>query len=180
MTWYKYKDEKPTNGLPTRIRTDDGSTITCLNECSESELKNLGFVIVDDPPYYNENKEEIFYDDNTSTWIVQTTTDPIKLDNGWKQSDFFKDKLKIKLLEEALEYVKGGGTISTYFDSALTIVDNITKQNYSSPFEFDWRYPSSIGYTEDIVVGITSTEYRMINSAFTNFVSQTYIPNQKY
>jgi len=180
MTWYQYNGEAPTNGLPSRVRTEDGLTITCLWEYSVSELEDLGFTIISDPPHYNDIEEEIVYYSDTSSWSIQTTTDPVKLNAGWEQNDLFRDKLKINLLEEALEYVKGGGTISTYFDGALIIVDGITEENYSSPFEFDWRYPSSIGYTQDIVVGITSAEYRMINSAFTNFVNQTYTPNKKY
>jgi len=180
MVWYQYKNEPPTNGLPHRLRTEDGSTRTCLCECSEEELTSMGFVVVSDPPNYNSNTQEIVYDNQTSTWSVETTTDVVKVEAAWEQNEMFRDKLKINLLNSALKYSRSGGTISTHFDGAISILDNMTRDNHSSPFEFDWRYPSSVGYTSEVVAGITSTEHRMINSAFVDFIDETYIPNQKY
>jgi hypothetical protein len=180
MAWYQYNNEYPTNGLPQRIRTLDGKTRTCLWECSESELESLGFSTVSDPPKYDDSFQDLVWDNETSNWSVQITTDPQKISDAWQESEIYKEKLKIKLLEKVSVHLQNGGTISTNFNNALTILDQFNQNNYSHPFDFNWQHPISLGYTDDVIAGIGSTEIRLVHSAFVDFITETYLPNKKY
>lgn len=43
MNFYSYKGQEP-QGLPERIRLDDGSSVTALNELTDEELHSYGFI----------------------------------------------------------------------------------------------------------------------------------------
>jgi len=180
MTWYQYKNEYPTNGLPNRIRTLDGKTKTCLWECSEDELNSLEFSTVSDPPHYDSSSQDLIWDNENSSWYVQTTTDPQKISLAWDQNKIYKDKLKIKLLEKVSIHLQGGGSVSTYFDNAINILDNFDSNNYNNPFDFNWQHPTSLGYTDEVVTEVGLTENRLIHSAFVDFISETYLPSKTY
>ncbi len=57
---YSYKGQEPTT-LPFRIRLDEGSTITSLNELSSEELESLGFVGPIIKPEIDENIQKIVW-----------------------------------------------------------------------------------------------------------------------
>jgi hypothetical protein len=184
MTWYQYLDENPTNGLPSRIRIkvgiDSGLTKTNLQELSEVELNSLGFVSVEDPPNYNNHSQDLVWHNDSKSWSITTTTDLEKISYAWDQNEYYKNNLKIKLYERITPYVQNGGMISTNFYNAIKILDNINEENCSDPFSFNWQHPSLLGYTPEVVSGISSTEYSLINYALVDFINEIYIPNQKY
>jgi hypothetical protein len=184
MVWYQYKDQYPTNGLPNRIRIVDGEesgeTRTSLWKYSDSELESFGITKVSDPPNYDDRKQDLIWNNETSSWSVGVTTNSEKILYAWEQNKYYKDHLKVKLLEKVVPYILTGGSISTHFDNAIKILDSIDSSNYDNPFAFNWQHPVVIGYTEDVVVGITSAEYSLINHAFVDFITEDYLPNQTY
>ena len=66
MSLYSYKSQEP-DDLPIRLRLDDGSTRTSLNELSDSELTELGFVSVTKPSF-NADAEYLVW--NGSEYVV--------------------------------------------------------------------------------------------------------------
>lgn len=178
MAWYQYRDEDPTNGLPQRIRLDDGMTRTSLHECSIEELKSIGFSTITDPPHYNSNTQDLIWNNAEKSWFVSTTTDAEKIKYAWQQNDIYKSALKQNLINRIEPFVESGGSISTHFNKSIEILDGISSTNYQSPFDFNWCHPSLLGYTEKVVLGISSTEYRLVNQAIVDFVNEVYLPNQ--
>lgn len=63
MSIYSYKGKEPTT-LPFRIRLDDGSTRTSLNELNVEELETFGYVGPIVKPKFDENTQKLEWNEN--------------------------------------------------------------------------------------------------------------------
>lgn len=76
MNLYSYKGNDP-SALPDRIRLEDGSTRTSLNEMSIEEIRSLGFLGPIEIPTFDEKTEKLVW--NGSNYeIVNLTVDEVK------------------------------------------------------------------------------------------------------
>ena len=73
MSLYSINKNYPTEELPKRIRKSDGTTVTALKSLSVSELKDLGIVVVDSAPSYNDNTQKVSWDGDK--WVVSSLSD---------------------------------------------------------------------------------------------------------
>jgi hypothetical protein len=92
MSLYSYKGQEPTT-LPLRIRLDDGSTRTSLNELSVEELKDFGFFGPISKPEYDEDTQKIEWDGSVYK-IITLTDEEIVQRVADKESDTYTQKLK--------------------------------------------------------------------------------------
>lgn len=87
---YSYKGQEPTS-LPFRVRLDDGSTRTSLNELSPEELEVLGFVGPIVKPEFNGDTQRIEWVDGEYQ-VVQLTDDELN-ENKLKKLQEKKDNI---------------------------------------------------------------------------------------
>lgn len=76
MNLYSYKGNPPSE-LPNRIRLEDGSTRTSLNEMSQDEIKSFGFEGPIEIPDFDEKTEKLVWN-GTNYEIVSLTEEEIK------------------------------------------------------------------------------------------------------
>jgi hypothetical protein len=89
---YSYKGQEPTS-LPFRVRLDDGSTRTSLNELSPEELEVLGY---DGPivkPEFDENTQRIEWVDSEYQ-VIQLTEEEIARRVAEKEAEERRQKLE--------------------------------------------------------------------------------------
>jgi len=92
MSLYSYQGQDPKE-LPFRIRLDDGSTRTSLNELSTEELKNLGFIGPFTKPEFDENLQRIEWNGNEYK-IIPLTEEEIIEKISDREAKERKQKLK--------------------------------------------------------------------------------------
>jgi len=92
MSLYSYKNQEPT-ALPFRIRLDDGSTRTSLNELSVEELQDLGFIGPITKPEFDENTQRIEWT-GSSYEIIELTEEEISQRVAEKEAEERKQKLE--------------------------------------------------------------------------------------
>ncbi len=91
MKLYSYKGEEPKE-LPFRIILDDGSVRTSLEELSDDELKNFGFVLIKKPKY-NKNFQKIVWKESKYE-IIDLTDQEIEYKKREKKEKIKQDKIK--------------------------------------------------------------------------------------
>lgn len=89
MTLYSYKGEEPSS-LPLRIRLDDGTTRTSLEELSANDLKDIGFIGPITKPLIDENIEKIEWS-NGEYQVIQLTEEEITIRNKQKNNEKLKN-----------------------------------------------------------------------------------------
>mgnify|MGYP000184987645 CR=1 FL=1 len=61
MTLYSYKTQYPDSNIPERIRLSDGNTRTDSSTFTPEELIDAGYIIVEDPPIYDEETHKLIW-----------------------------------------------------------------------------------------------------------------------
>ena len=89
---YSYKGQEPTS-LPFRVRLDDGSTRTSLNELSPEELEVLGFVGPIVKPEFDDDTQKIEWVDGEYQ-VVQLTEEEIAQRVAEKEAEDRRQKLE--------------------------------------------------------------------------------------
>jgi hypothetical protein len=89
MTLYSYKGEDPSI-LPLRIRLDDGTIRTSLEELSVNDLKDIGFIGPITKPLIDENIEKIEWS-NGEYQVIQLTEEEISIKNKQKEEEKMKN-----------------------------------------------------------------------------------------
>ena len=165
MTWYKHGNSVPTNGLPHRIRLSDGTTRTKLHQYDLDTLVGFGLTTIPNPPDIDDDSEEVNWDG--SKWVVSVTTDPVKLKAAWDKNIDNRKLLAENLLKKGKAYVENGGTLSSYFDKAIEILDKIGEDTSKNPFVYNWSDPAEVGYTLEL--DIEMSEYTLVSTTFAEF-----------
>ena len=178
MAWYQYKNQEPTNGLPNRIRIDDGSVRRDLQSLTLEELNNIGISTIHDPPHYESDSEDLVWNNDDSSWEVIPTTNVQKINNKWEEIYFQKKLVLSKLVKKVEEHCfeKNIG-LTTCFKLVSDKFDEVTPQNYANPFVIDMCDMGTIGISSSI--GISIDELKIIAEAFVEF-SHEYVYPQSY
>jgi hypothetical protein len=61
MTLYSYKTQYPDSNIPERIRLSDGNTRTDSSTFTPEELIDAGYILVEDPPVYDEETHKLIW-----------------------------------------------------------------------------------------------------------------------
>ena len=61
MTLYSYKTQSPVSSIPKRIRLSDGNTRTDSSTFTDDELIDAGYIVVEDPPVYDEETHKLIW-----------------------------------------------------------------------------------------------------------------------
>lgn len=171
MAWYQYKDQIPTNGLPKRIRLDDGSVRRNLELFSETELNVLGLKKLPDPPDYDyERGEDIEWDTENREWNVIMIKDEKKILDKWNEIERAKSKIIQKLTNKLRIYYNSGNLLTENFQKVIDIFDSLNSKNYSNPFDINLTGPLQIGISTDL--GITEDEFVMLNECFVEYLNE--------
>lgn len=175
MAWYQYKDQIPTNGLPKRIRLDDGSVRRNLELLSETELHVLGLKKLPNPPDYDyERGEDIEWDAENREWNIVMIKDEKKIRNKWDEIEKAKSKIIQKLINKLRIYHNSGNTLTEDFQKVIYTFDNLNSKNYSNPFHINLIGPRQIGISTDI--GISQDEFVMLNECFAEYLNEDVYP----
>jgi hypothetical protein len=92
MSLYSYKNQEPA-ALPFRIRLDNGSTRTSLNELSPEELEGLGFVGPIVKPEFDKDTQRIEWIDGEYQ-VIQLTEEEIARRVAEKEAEERRQKLE--------------------------------------------------------------------------------------
>lgn len=178
MAWYQYKDQIPTNGLPERIRLDDGSVMRNLHELSSERLIELDVKEIPDPPNYKEY-EEIVWDNYDKKWNVTLTTDKNKFLDRWRAIDYYKVQIMSRMVRKLSELHLQNINLTEEFVKVIDILDRINEKNYDNPFQFDFTVPQSLGITSEL--GIPDKELSIIYEVFAEFANECIVtPSYDY
>jgi hypothetical protein len=107
MPLYSYKGQEPEE-LPFRIRLDDGSTRTSLNELSIEDLESFGFVGPIIKPKYDELTQKIEWNGGAYE-IIDLTEEEIVRIYGEKEAEENKKKLELMDYNLFWELLIGSG-----------------------------------------------------------------------
>lgn len=178
MAWYQYKNQEPTNGLPNRIRIDDGSVRRDLQSLTLEELSNIGISTIPDPPHYESDREDLVWNNDDFSWKVVPTTNIEKINNKWEEVNFQKRLILSKLIKKVEEHCfeKNVG-LTTCFKLVSDKFDEVIPQNYTNPFVINMCNMGTIGISSSI--GISIDELKIIAEAFVEF-SHEYVYIQSY
>jgi hypothetical protein len=175
MAWYQYKDQIPTNGLPKRIRLDDGSVRRNLELLSETELNVLGLKKLPNPPDYDyERGEDIEWDTENREWNIVMIKDEKKIRNKWDEIEKAKSKIIQKLINKLRIHHNSGNSLTEDFQKVIHTFDNLNSKNYSNPFHINLIGPRQIGISTDI--GISQDEFVMLNECFAEYLNEDVYP----
>ena len=142
---YSYKGQNP-DRLPFRIRLDDGTTRTSLDELSKEELNSIGFFGPIDVPLFDEKLEKLIWDGEK--YLVENLTEEEIIYNKEKElveirkninySDFWNElqdtKFYKKVFGEARKSLEVNTIcteiVSLFTDAKYGICDEKKIQNY--------------------------------------------------
>lgn len=116
MALYSYKGSRPTQ-LPNRIKLPNGRTRTDSSTFAEEEIKDAGYILVDNPPAY-EYPNVLEWDGENLQWIVRPPNDS-DLMQRWEEIRGECDRL---LSETDYKVTKA---IENSFQNGTTISDEL-------------------------------------------------------
>ena len=146
MSLYSINKNYPTEELPKRIRKSDGTTVTALKSLSVSELKDLGIVVVDSAPSYNDNTQKVSWDGDK--WVVSSLSDmeiEKRKANAWQQVRYDRDNLINNAqwrIDRHLSEVRRGVSTTDDISKLDTYVEKLRQipQKQTDPYNITWPH----------------------------------------
>tara|TARA_Y100000114_G_scaffold32667_1_gene28077 strand:+ start:160 stop:615 length:456 start_codon:yes stop_codon:yes gene_type:complete len=144
MAYYSINKGHPVPQLPSRIRLEDGTTKTDLENYTEEELNAIGIVKVDSPPSYTEwYKTANWYEDKWKVEDIPEIEKNIKFNSKWsairQQRDTYIQNCS-QLIEKYNSEIRRGVTPTINITKVDEYVEELRQipQKQTDPFSIVW------------------------------------------
>lgn len=141
--YYSYRGNFPQQHGPDRIRLSDGTTRTDLSTFTPEQLADAGYVMVEDPPPYNNRTEKLEF--VGGQWSIIPLTDNEKMsivNNEWKRVRGMRDSLisdaawRVERHQSEVRLGLSPTDNLADLDNYIQSLRDITKQ--PDPFNLEW------------------------------------------
>jgi hypothetical protein len=133
---YSHNGSYPTT-LPNRIRLSDGSTRTEPDTFTDEEIADAGYVLVSDPPGYDNTTQRLNWDSDWSIENLDSAELAIIENQNWLNIREERNNLLKESDIEALKEIENTREISEELITYRTALRNIP-QNYENSTDVVW------------------------------------------